>query len=490
MTPPAKLFRTTVFRLSLLYLAIFAGAIFASIAYIYLNTQVLLSRQLETAINTELQALAGQYRAGGLPRLVETVAERSATPGSSLYLVTDAEGRRLAGNLRVVTPALWNALGKVEFTYRRSSAEGSENRLAVAHVFRLDGDYRLIVGRDIEDRRQFEAVVSSAIFWGLAAMSLIGIGSALIIGRRLLARIDAVTAASQAIMAGGMKERLPLNGSGDELDRLSANLNVMFDRIEQLMIGLREVSDNIAHDLKTPLNRLRNRAEAALREGGGAAAYREALQDTIEEADELIRIFDALLKIARVEAGARGATFSAFDVSETLKDAAELYEPLAEEHGWRLSLPALPPILMNGERQLVAQALANLIDNAIKYGLPNGAKQEAAIELSAEVSGPFVEITVADHGPGIAESDRERAFKRFVRLEASRSKPGSGLGLSLVMAVARLHGGDVRLEDNQPGLKVAMRMERGLAEIEKAMGATKPVLERKTPQAHVKVAAS
>jgi len=462
VTALTKLFRTTTFRLSLTYLALFSAAAIVAIAYIYWNTTVLLSRQLNQTIDAELKGLAEQYRAGGLEQLVRTVAERSGTPGNSLYLVADSEGRRLAGNLSAVSPDLWNSLGPVEFVYRRPAPGGVENRLAFANVFRLPSGYRLIVGRDIEDRRELARMVRSAMLWGLGVMAVFGIGGGYWVSRKLLARIDTLAATTRTIMEGDLAGRLPIAGSGDELDRLSDSLNLMLARIEQLMAGLREVSDNIAHDLKTPLNRLRNRVEAALREPYGEPVYREALERTIEEADGLIKTFNALLSIARIEAGAGGDNRETLDVSALLRDVAELYEPVAEERGLVLKAEAEAPIFIRADRQLLGQAIANLIDNAIKYGTTGvslgGTGAQPEVEVSAKIKGPIAEIVVTDRGPGVPVSDRERVLDRFVRLEASRSEPGSGLGLSLVAAVARLHGGSLRLEDNAPGLRVILAL--------------------------------
>ena len=461
MTALTKLFRTTTFRLSLTYLALFSAAAIVAIVYIYWNTTVLLSRQLNQTIDAELKGLAEQYRAGGLDQLVRIVAERSGTPGNSLYLVADSEGQRLAGNLSAVSPELWNSLGPVEFVYQRPATGGVEKRLAFANVFRLASGYRLIVGRDIEDRRELARMVRSAMLWGLGVMALFGIGGGYWVSRKLLARIDALAETTRTIMDGDLTGRLPVTGSGDELDRLSESLNLMLARIEQLMAGLREVSDNIAHDLKTPLNRLRNRVEQALREPYGEAAYREVLERTIEEADGLIKTFNALLSIARIEAGAGGENREKLDVSALLRDVAELYEPVAEERGIELRAETDAPIFVRADRQLLGQAIANLIDNALKYGAPerssgNGSRPE--VEVSAHAKGPIAEIVVTDRGPGVPVPDRERVLDRFVRLEASRSEPGSGLGLSLVAAVARLHGGILRLEDNEPGLRVVLAL--------------------------------
>ena len=462
MTALTKLFRTTTFRLSLTYLALFSTAAILAIAYIYWNTTVLLSQQLSQTIDAELKGLAEQYRAGGLQQLVRTVAERSGTPGNSLYLVADKEGRRLAGNLSAVTPDLWNSLGPVEFVYRRPAQGGVENRLAFANVFRLPSGYRLIVGRDIEDRRQLARMVRTTMLWGLGVMALFGIGGGYWVSRRLLARIDSLSDTTRTIMEGDLTGRLPINGSGDELDRLAQSLNLMLARIEQLMAGLREVSDNIAHDLKTPLSRLRNRVEAALHEPYGEPVYREALERTIEEADGLIKTFNALLSIARIEAGAGSENRETLDVSALLRDVAELYEPVAEERGLELKAQAESPVFIKADRQLIGQAIANLVDNAIKYGTaetgPGDEPARPEVTVSAVAKNGVAEIVVTDRGPGVPQADRERVLDRFVRLEASRSEPGSGLGLSLVAAVARLHGGSLKLEDNAPGLKVILAL--------------------------------
>jgi signal transduction histidine kinase len=461
VTALTKLFRTTTFRLSLTYLALFSAAAIVALAYIYWNTTVLLSRQLNQTIDAELKGLAEQYRAGGLDQLVRIVAERSRTPGNSLYLVADKDGKQLAGNLSAVSTQLWDSLGPVEFFYSRPAQGGVERRLAFANVFRLPGGYRLIVGRDIEDRRELARLIRITMLWGLGVMALVGIGGGYWVSRRLLARVDNLSATTRTIMAGDLSGRLPIAGSGDELDRLAESLNLMLSRIEQLMAGLREVSDNIAHDLKTPLNRLRNRVEEALREPYEEATYREVLERTIEEADDLIKTFNALLSIARLEAGAAGDNRDKLDLSALVADVAELYEPVAEERGITLKAEAPGPINVRGDRQLLGQAIANLIDNALKYGAPGaqgGNGYEPEVEIRAEAHGGDAEIVVSDRGPGVPEAERRRVLGRFVRLEASRSEPGSGLGLSLVAAVARLHGGALRLEDNEPGLRVVLSL--------------------------------
>jgi signal transduction histidine kinase len=294
---------------------------------------------------------------------------------------------------------------------------------------------------------------------GLALLAVLGIAGGLLLARYILGRIDAMAKASQAIMAGDLSGRIPRLGSGDELDRLADHLNAMLERIERLMVGLREVSDNIAHDLKTPLNRLRNRAEAALADQRGSSAWREGLETTIEEADELIKIFNALLLIARLEAGALDESLEVVDLDEVVRDVADLYEPFAEEGGFQVRVETRKPALVKANRQLIGQAVANLIDNALKYATPaSQCAGDRSVTVRVANANGMAEIAVADHGPGIPEADRQRALGRFVRLDASRTRPGTGLGLSLVAAVAQMHRGTLRLEDNEPGLRIVLAL--------------------------------
>jgi signal transduction histidine kinase len=316
-------------------------------------------------------------------------------------------------------------------------------------------------------------ILASALLTSLAWLVIIGTIGGLWVARRVLHRVDLINAKSQTIVAGDLTGRLPLAGTGDELDRLVQNLNSMFDRIAVLMAGMKEVSDNIAHDLKTPLTRLRSSAEQALNFAKTPDDYRQALEKVIDEADNLIRIFNALLMIARAEAGATGEGMADFDAASVARDVGELYEPLAEDRGSTLTLDIEQGLWLNGSRELIGQAVANLVDNALKYAAPGLAPNllidpatppqtsENAVRLSAERQGDRIEIAVADRGPGIAPDDRARVLDRFVRLETARSRPGFGLGLSLAVAVARLHKGNLRLEDNHPGLKVVLELPAG-----------------------------
>jgi signal transduction histidine kinase len=315
---------------------------------------------------------------------------------------------------------------------------------------------------------------------------VLGLGGGVFVARRVLRRIDAMTGTTQRIMAGDLGGRLPVGRSGDELDRLAENLNAMLERIEALMIGLKEVSDNIAHDLKTPLTRLRNRAEEALAKSSNETEYRTALERTIEESDGLIRTFNALLMIARAESGQARDNMDDFEAADVANGIHELYEPLAEDDGMVLRVRTAPGPL-HGNRELISQALANLVENAIKYGRPAAAAQplgaDAAdgareILIEARRDGDRVLLSVTDHGPGIPEADRSHAVERFVRLEASRTLPGSGLGLSLASAVATLHGGDLTLADANPGLRATLALPARAATSDRVAAQTQDVPQK------------
>ncbi|HYA06751.1 MAG TPA: ATP-binding protein [Xanthobacteraceae bacterium] len=457
-----KLLRTTVFKLTLVYLAIFILFAASLLGYFALNTRRLITEQITSTVDGEINGLSEQYAQGGIRRLVIVVDLRSRRPGSSLYLVTTPTGEGLAGNVGSLEPGVLDHPGWLETDYRRLEApEGSDHR-ALVRVVQLPGGFHLLVGRDLEERERLFAIIANAGQWSLALVIGLGVIGGFFVSRRVLKRVDAMTATAQTIMHGDLAGRLPVAGTGDELDRLADHLNAMLERIEALMRGLKEVSDNIAHDLKTPLTRLRNRCEQALRHPAGDTDYRAALESTIEESDELIRTFDALLMIARAESGQARDNMTEFDAAEIARDVGELYEPLAEQKGIALKVDAAAAAPVRGNRELVSQALANLIDNAIKYAAPDGKANGAPAEVVVKAGhdGERIRLSVADHGPGIPDADRGRVVERFVRLEQSRSEPGSGLGLSLAAAVARLHGGELKLEDNHPGLRSTIELPR------------------------------
>ncbi|MGH7186798.1 MAG: sensor histidine kinase [Pseudomonadota bacterium] len=325
----------------------------------------------------------------------------------------------------------------------------SEQHMARAYRADLSGGYELVVGRDVEALRQFAEIIRQTLFWAVVIALVLGLGGGLLMSRNFLQRVDAITAASRSIMGGNMARRMPVSGTGDELDRLALALNEMLEQIGRLMAGLQEVSSNVAHDLKTPLTRIKARVEGALR-SGLKAEYRGALEKTVEESDRLLQTFNALLSIARAEAGHSRSALAPADARTILADVVELYQPMAEEEGGVLRLDAPEELPVLADRQLLAQAINNLIDNALKYGAkPN---EPPEITVSGSRADGKVVIAVGDRGEGIPESDRERVAGRFVRLDQSRSRPGNGLGLSLVAGVMKLHGGKLELTDNNPGL--------------------------------------
>jgi signal transduction histidine kinase len=462
VTALGKLLRTTAFQLTLAYLLIFVLFAVSLLAYFALNTRRLITEQITRTVTSEITRLREEYNQTGIRGLVLVLELRARRPGSSVYLVTAPNGVALAGNIGSLAPGVLDRLGWMEATYRRIEAPDDVDHHALVNVVELPGGFRLLVGRDLEERERIYGIITNAGRWSFALVVVLGLAGGFFVSRRVLSRIDAMTETAQTIMAGDLAGRLPVAGTGDELDRLADNVNAMLERIEALMRGLKEVSDNIAHDLRTPLTRLRNRCEQALRGVSGTADYRAALESTIAESDDLIRTFDALLLIARAESGQARDNMVEFDAAEIVRDVGELYEPLADEKGLGLTIEAPASAPVRGNRELVSQALANLVDNAIKYAGPdsgvNGAP--AAILLKAGADGERITLTVADSGPGIAEGDRGRVVERFVRLEQSRSQPGSGLGLSLAAAVARLHGGELKLEDNHPGLRSTIALPR------------------------------
>jgi signal transduction histidine kinase len=468
VTVLTRLLGSTPFRLTVAYMGAFVAAAALIVLYVAWQANELLASKAVEALQAEVASLRGQFEAGGTPRLVAAINERVSEPGSGLYLLIGADGTRLAGNLpRMPQAPAADSQGHL-FSYPRASdGKGAGERLAAGLSLSVAGGLTLVVARDIEDQRQLAASIGRLALVSFGLLCALGVAAGILISRSMVSRIETVTETSRQIMAGDLSRRIPLSGSGDELDRLAEGLNAMLARIEELLAALREVSDNIAHDLKTPLNRLRNRAEAALR-SADAISHREGLAKIIEEADELIKTFNSLLLIARLEAGAAAESMTRVDLAEVIGDIAELYEPVAEEGGLRLAVVTQSGLCAVANRELVSQAVANLVDNAIKYsavaGVPVAAGAAPApppsptpeIGIALSRAGDAIEIAVSDRGPGIAAEDRERALQRFVRLEKSRSRPGAGLGLSLVAAVARMHGGTLRLEDNAPGLRAVL----------------------------------
>jgi signal transduction histidine kinase len=455
------LLKTQAFRIVLVYVLLFAFSVTALLFFTYWNTRRTLDGQTDQIIEAEITGLQEEYQHFGLPGLVETVRARSLHQGQSLYLLADVSHHVAAGNLEF-WPQISGSTGEmVEFDYERPVDGKMEARRARGRVFGLSGDFVLLVAQDVHDRYMTERMFTTTLPWTVLLILVLGTLGGALIGRNMLRRLDTINRTSSEIIAGDLTRRVPLTGSGDEFDSLAENLNRMLDRIERLMKGLREVTDSVAHDLRTPLNRLRNRLEESVaRLGAGGALIQEKAAGEIEraiaETDQLIGTFNALLLIAETDAGTTRAAMSALDLGSVAADVAELYEPLAEEKHLTLTLVPGPAVGVEGNRSLIAQALANLVDNALKYTPAGG-----MVRIRAAITKEGVDLSVADSGPGIALADRPRVTERFVRLEASRNSPGTGLGLSLVAAVAHFHNAELVLEDNAPsGLRAVLRFPR------------------------------
>jgi len=455
-------FNTTAARLSALYLILFSVCAVFLVYYMTGSAARLIVNETRNAVAEEVRDLGVVYQRNGLRVLVREIDRRSRRPGANLYMIADNSGRILTGNVIALEPGVLDREGWTErpFVYARFGddvdviKDPEKAPRALAQVIVVDSGMRILVGRDLGEPQRFREIVRRALITALAFMAAGGFLIWFFVGRRALQRIDRVSEASARIVAGDLTGRLPVSSANDEFDRLSESLNTMIEKISKLNDGLRDVSDSIAHDLKTPLTRLRNRAEAALAGDPDGTDYRIVLEDMIGEADQLIKVFNALLLISRVEAGFSKQKLDEIDLAAIAAEVAELYEPLVEDAGMALINEVEGPLPIAGKRELIGQAVTNLIDNAIKYG----AKPDGKIILSASRSegAGTIRLAVADQGPGVPDADKERVKGRFVRLDESRTKPGSGLGLSLVSAIMGLHGGDLSLEDADPGLKVVL----------------------------------
>ncbi len=459
-----KILATSAFRMALLYMLLFSASVSLLLGYVYWSTVGYLNSRTDEAVVGELEMLIDQYRSSGLGSLIRAV-DSERHPGENIYLLVGPDGMFLAGTLdiRPLPSHSRNRDNWIEFEHRRPGGGPAEIVLARARATSLPGGLHLLVGRDVRDQREIERLITGALAWSLGLTVFLGLAGGVAVGRNMLRRIDAINWSIRSIMEGDLSRRLPTHGIGDELDRLAHNVNNMIDRIESLMQGMREVSDDIAHDLRSPLNRMRSRLEIGLMakgEGGNATAeQRRALQDAIGEIDELLRLFDSMLSIARLETCVEEDRWEILDLAVIAREVGELYAPAAEEQDEVLAFDMEGPLEIRGVRELLAQAISNLIENAIHYGGGEGgnAGERGRIEVRGRCEGEDVFLEVRDRGRGIPAQERERVFDRFIRLEPSRNTSGSGLGLSLVRAVARRHGGDACIKDANPGCRVVLR---------------------------------
>jgi signal transduction histidine kinase len=461
----SQIWRTSTVRLTATFILIFVLFAILLLAFITWQSSVQIQRQQTDDIDREVRQLQRIESNQGIRALAFAVDRFSSRPGPGVYYLGDAAGQYLLGNVTQIPVEALRDPGVYSFDYEPANpvedgGSGDDERpprpgFAVVRSVQLDNGMVLVVGRDVVERRGYSAIIVQSFLVGVIGIILFSIVAGGITARRVLRRIDAIRDTSTKIMSGNLSERVPITRRNDEFDGLATNLNAMLDRIEQLLQGLKEVTDNVAHDLKTPLTRLRNQAEAALRDGASDESRQKALETTIAESDRLIQTFNALLMIARAEAGAPSGALADVDVSAVVADVAELYGPVAEDEGITIETVITPDVHLHGNRELIGQAMVNLLENAVKYAKPL-AGPAGRITVGLRQADGHVIIEVADNGPGIPPEDRKRVIERFVRLDMSRTEAGSGLGLSLVDAVTRLHGGTFTIEDNAPGVRAVM----------------------------------
>jgi signal transduction histidine kinase len=451
-----RLYRTTTFRLALLYAGLFSLSVVALFGIVYWSADAIDRADRHDIIEADLGELEELRLCVTLPLLVTVVVERTKPEaGGGLYLLADPDLVPVAGNIRTGWPHDAEINGPwMRFRYGRGELGDPNPYWAEAKFVELDDGFFLLVGRSIQS--QFQAAIINAFAASLVLMIILGAVVGFFMSRTVLRRIEAINDAADRIMQGEVKHRMPVRGSNDEFDRLAQNLNAMLEEIERLMGSIRAATNNIAHDLRSPLNRLRNRLEAMHRQLPEPARQQEELEHSIGEIDGLLQTFNALLSIADAEAGAGRGNLVPVDLEALTHDVAELYGALVEDHGLKFESHIAGPATVTGNRQLLFQALGNLIDNAAKYGASGGS---VSLTLTPAVDGIGPSVSIADRGPGIPEADKGRVLERFVRLDVSRTSPGNGLGLSLVSAIARLHNAALSLHDNKPGLRVTLQFK-------------------------------
>ncbi|GHD49850.1 Signal transduction histidine kinase [Marinobacter persicus] len=452
--------RTSSFQLALLYMVVFATSVFILLAFIYWRTAGFMTAQTDETIEAEIAGLAEQYRSGGVNGLITIIRERVARDpnAKSLYLLTTDDSLKLAGNLENWPEGSQSSeTGWINFTLGEAVGWSGPERLARARIFEVQGGLRLLVGRDVDDLTNLKRLIEGAINWGMGITLALALLGGFLMSRSTTRRIEVINNTSRRIMNGHLSLRIPTRGTDDDFDQLAENLNQMLDRIVYLMEGIRHVSDNIAHDLRTPLTRLRNQLENTLITVDNDEA-RDHVGQAVAEADQLLATFNALLRIARLETRGNTADMKVVALDELVADACELYEALSEDKEQSFHQSLESGVMIEGDRDLLFQMVSNLIDNAIKYTPEHG-----AIEVLVRREGDSAVLEVQDSGIGIPDDEKDQVFQRFYRVGKSRSLPGNGLGLSLVNAVAEIHQGQVQLNDThpdgeKPGLTVVVRL--------------------------------
>jgi signal transduction histidine kinase len=443
-----RILRSANFRLALVYAGLFVVSAVALFATVYVIATAAMQSDMQAVLRTEAFQLAEVHKRFGLLGLANEITRRMnfRTRGPIFYLLQGPTRQVVVGNL----PGMPPVNGVIDFV-QEGNDESRRNAASKLTGFGLtlnDGSF-VLVAQDSSRLVDMQRAIERAFGWAGGLTLLLAIGGGVLLGNNFLRRIDAIGRTSRLIMGGDLAARIPTRGTNDEIDQLVVGLNTMLDRIQQLLEGVRQVSSDIAHDLRTPLGRLRQRLEDAREHATNTAEYASATEAAIAEADQLLEIFSALLRIAQLEAGAQRSAFSTVDLTSVARSVGEAYLPAAEDTQHKLALNIDDGLSMSGDRQLLAQMISNLVENALNH-TPAG----CTVLLAARKAGKGVEIEVADNGPGIPPEERARVFDRFYRLDRSRGTAGSGLGLALVKAIAGLHGLPIRLEERNPGLAV------------------------------------
>jgi signal transduction histidine kinase len=446
----AKTLRSSTLRLALICIGIFGAAVCALFSYVYWSTASYVRGRSDRAIVAEHVILRQAYDRAGRDGLIAAIGQRIADERfeGGLYLLADPSLAAVAGNLKVWPPVLKDSEGWGNFNVPERRPDAADRPLLRATFETLPDGYHLLVGKDIDDLGEFAKKIEIALALSILFTFVLGAVASVFVTRRTMGRIEAINATSRAIMQSGLGQRIPRHGTRDEWDQLAENLNLMLDRIERLMGEVKQVTDSVAHDLRTPLARMRGRLEKAYARQRDGEHDQSLIGDTMADLDSVLRMFASLTRISQIEANDRTAAFRPVNLANIAREVVELFDAAAEEKGGHLSVVADQPVLVTGDRDLLFDAVANLVDNAIKHGREAG---QVTVEVKRD-SGNAV-ISVADDGPGIPVNECQQVFKRFYRLERSRCTPGNGLGLSLVAAVARLHGARIEMADNIPGLK-------------------------------------
>jgi len=447
----SKTLRSSTFTRALIWIALFGIIVVALFGYVYWSTVSYVLSRSDHMIAAQHAVLYRAYETGGRTGLIAMIRRWSADDLDGRYLLADPSFKPMAGNLKAWPPALKGVEGWDNFTPRAPEQDGTDHALSRAKFETLPNGDHLLVGRDIGDLDAFVKRINTALALVVSLVFIIAAAASVSVTRRTVGRIEAINATSREIMHSGLGKRIPLHGTRDEWDQLAENLNSMLDRIEALMGEVKQVTDNVAHDLRTPLTRMRGRLEQASGRPRQAEHDQALINDTMAELDGVLRMFASITRISQIETGDRTAAFRVVSLGEVASDVVELFDAAAEEKGGSLRLAVDQDVFINADRDLLFDAIANIVDNAIKHG---GAGNRVIVEVT-RCDGEAA-VSVADNGPGIPISEYQHVFKRFYRLERSRSTPGNGLGLSVVAAVARLHGARVEMFDNSPGLTLRL----------------------------------